>query len=82
MRNVTAKTDTATRCRSDGACKNAVLVGFEERVLSMVMGPITIFTDAVGQRFATFDEHTATHYSVAPGTVKGDETWSPVFVEV
>ena len=82
MRNVTAKTNTATRCRSDGACENAVLVGFEERVLSMVVAPITIFADAVGQGFAKFDEHAATHYSVAPGTVKGDENWSPVFVEL
>ena len=81
MGDITAKTNIATHCRSNGACKNTVLVGFEVRVLSMMVGPITSLTNTVGQIFTQSDKNAAAHYTVADGTVKGDEYWSPVFVE-
>ena len=81
MRDIFATTDFATRSRSDGACKNTVLVGFEVRVLSIMVGPIASLTDAIGQTFTWPDENAAAYYDVAGGTVKGDENWSPVFVK-
>lgn len=81
MGDITAKTDVATHCRSNDACKDTVLVGFEVRVLSMMVGPIASLTNAVGQTFTQSDEKAAAHYTVADGTMKGDENWSPVFVE-
>ena len=81
MGDITAKSNIATHCRRNGACKNTVLVGFEVIVLSMMVGPIASLTNAVGQTFTQSDENAAAHYTVAGGTVKGDENWSPMFVE-
>ena len=82
MRDITAKTNIATRCRSNGASKNTVLVGFEVRVLSIMVGPIASLTNAVGQSFTESDENAAAYYTVAGGTVKGGKNWSPVFVKL
>lgn len=81
-RNIAAKADSATRCWSDDICKDTVLVGLEIRFLTMVMGPIAVFANAVDQTFVCFPEQAAAYFSIAVRTTKRYHNGSAMFVEL
>lgn len=82
MGDIAAKTDSSTRYWSDYTCKDGVLVGLEIRYFAVVMRPIAVFADAVGQTSVFSCEQAAAYLSIAVRTTKRYQDWSAMFVEL